>query len=672
MQNPSSNHSPELSRALEAHRRGDYKTAEPIYEQICKYESENLTALNALATLRAQQERYLEAEPIFERIYNLAPENSAIISNYGHLLYRIEHHQKAYHILKKGVQAEPYNQGLLVNLSLVQIKLERFDEALEDYNRLLSFLQSHKQAIPHKFYHERGDIYLKAGRLELAIQDYEQALNHGSADPKTLLQLAEAFNQNGNVAKAIELLDRLLAFSPLNGDYMNHKAVVLANHKLYEEASVVINRAVRHFPDNVDYRLNEANIAVECKRFQQAIAAANQFLKARPRHPDGLKILITSYRESYQFKKAHLTCHELINLQPKNADAWRAQAMIYKAEECFDLALQSVEKAVALEPEGEEHHISLALLYLLMGNFKKGWREYEWRWQKKSQQVSEFHDLKIKHPQNYWQGKEDLKGKHFILSPEQGYGDFIQFVRYAYILAKEVETVSIPLSVAHFPLIPLLEASIPKNIILKPHGSVINEFHHHATMLDVAGTLWPDDNQPPPPVRFNISASAALRAQELLGQFKPIYPTGQKIGLVVSGNPGHSNDRRRSIPVEQFKTLLSLPHDFYLLQKEAKPEDIEKMAHFKNLHKIGFHFDNFAETAAVIDAMDQVFSVDTSVLHLAATQGKSSYILLPINPDWRWRDRGECSSWYPSLTLLRQTKHGEWQDIMQRCVQILS
>jgi hypothetical protein len=139
------------------------------------------------------------------------------------------------------------------------------------------------------------------------------------------------------------------------------------------------------------------------------------------------------------------------------------------------------------------------------------------------------------------------------------------------------------------------------------------------------------------------------------------------IGIVWSGNPKHVNDRNRSCPLENFSTLSHLPGiQLFSLQKEIrKPEDREIMMK-TGIEDLSFWLQDFGCTAAAIDEMDLVISVDTSVVHLAGALNKPTWLLLPFAPDWRWMLERPDSPWYPSFTLLRQKSIGDWKSVFRQ------
>ena len=142
----------------------------------------------------------------------------------------------------------------------------------------------------------------------------------------------------------------------------------------------------------------------------------------------------------------------------------------------------------------------------------------------------------------------------------------------------------------------------------------------------------------------------------------------ERVGLVWAGNPRHRNDHNRSIPLEDLSTLLGLEFEFHCLQKEIKAQDKERLSRDFLVRTHVDELKDFVDTAALIRELDLVVTVDTSVAHLAGALGSPVWILIPFNPDFRWMTDGESSPWYPTARLFRQSKLGDWSDVVTRVV----
>ena len=139
-----------------------------------------------------------------------------------------------------------------------------------------------------------------------------------------------------------------------------------------------------------------------------------------------------------------------------------------------------------------------------------------------------------------------------------------------------------------------------------------------------------------------------------------------RIGIVWSGNPGHANDRNRSLPLKAVRPLFETGAQFVSLQKQARDSDLVTLRELSGILDAGPEIESFADTAALIQQLDLVISVDTSVAHLAGALGKPVWILLPYVPDYRWLLGRDDTPWYPTARLYRQTARRDYAEVIDR------
>jgi ADP-heptose:LPS heptosyltransferase len=140
-----------------------------------------------------------------------------------------------------------------------------------------------------------------------------------------------------------------------------------------------------------------------------------------------------------------------------------------------------------------------------------------------------------------------------------------------------------------------------------------------------------------------------------------------RIGLAWAGSPQHGADRWRSIPLAQIAPLTNLEGTtFYSLQTSEAADQVKPLEAPVRLVDLRDELKDFADTAAIVANLDLVITVDTAVAHLAGALGKPVWILLTNAPDWRWFLEREDSPWYPTARLFRQSRHGNWQEVLAR------
>jgi hypothetical protein len=260
--------------------------------------------------------------------------------------------------------------------------------------------------------------------------------------------------------------------------------------------------------------------------------------------------------------------------------------------------------------------------------------------------------------QPQWTGQVPLEGRSILLFAEQGLGDTIQFLRYVPLVARRAARVLLQLPPALLPVLPDPGANCR---VLRP-GEPVPPHDLQCSLMSLPyafGTALADIPAEIPYLQADADRRAHW-AQILASARRP------RVGIVWSGNPQHRNDRRRSIPLPMFRAIDPGAVQFAALQPQVRDADREALAGWPDVLDFGPELRDFAETAALIEALDLVVTVDTSVAHLAGALGKPVWILLPYVPDWRWMlDRAD-SPWYPTAKLYRQDADRDWAPVLAR------
>jgi hypothetical protein len=237
-------------------------------------------------------------------------------------------------------------------------------------------------------------------------------------------------------------------------------------------------------------------------------------------------------------------------------------------------------------------------------------------------------------------------------------GDSIQFCRYAKLVAARGAKVVLGVQKPLTSLLRDLEGVSQ----LVTEGDALPYFDYHCPLLSLPLAFQTRLETIPAAASYLRADSAKVREwrQKLGEQTKP------RIGIVWSGSSEHRNDRKRSIPLTKFVKLLSGDAEFISLQKDVRAADQSVLNAHQHIRHVGDQLNEFADTAAVVELLDAVITVDTAVAHLAGALGVPVWILLPFNPDWRWLlDRGD-SPWYPTARLFRQPAVGDWDSVIER------
>ncbi len=360
-----------------------------------------------------------------------------------------------------------------------------------------------------------------------------------------------------------------------------------------------------------------------------------------------------AYKEKGDFDEALICFQRVLQLKPNHAGAYYNIGNILAAKGSFEEAMQFYRKTVAMEPENAEAHWNIALLNLMSGNFEEGWKGYEWRWKLKGVSA----DRKFTEP--LWDGT-DIQGRTILLYAEQGFGDSIQFIRYAPLVARRGAKVIVECQKELAPLFRRIEGI--EQVIAQ--GDTIPEFDVRYPLLSLPLMFSTTLQNIPIDIPYIIADPAMIKKWD---DKMALNDSRIRIGLAWAGDPAYKNDRSRSCSLETFSPLAQFSDiSFYSLQKgEASaqannlPTDIKLLDYTEELY-------DFSDTAAIIGNLDVVISVDTAVAHLAGALGKPVWILLPFVADWRWMLDREDSPWYPTMKLFRQPAPGDWESVIGR------
>ncbi|BDI31138.1 hypothetical protein CCAX7_31890 [Capsulimonas corticalis] len=467
-----------------------------------------------------------------------------------------------------------------------------------------------------------GETKFHKGDFLGAQPCYELALTHDPQHVMALCQLGSIRMNRSDFAGAAPYFERALALNPSMAGPHNNYGVVLKELKRFADAAHHYQEAIR-----LDPKMAEA---------YSNLAVAQLFVN--------------------EFDDARQNLYRAIELRPTYYPAYWNLASLLSLEGRIDEAMQTYDAILRLMPDHADAHSNRALLRLTQGDFENGWAEHEWRFAAHPNQVRPPHAPR-------WQG-EPLPGKTILVRAEQGLGDTFQFVRY----------------------LPWLK-SLGANVVLECQVG-LESILSRAGLADRVMERSPEGNASLPPCDFEIpllslpmmagtnletipgatpylSADPSRAAQwsRVLG--RP-GEGGLKVGVVWAGSPEHQNDAARSMSLASFAPLLDTPGvTLFSLQKGDAAGQLSQLPAGARVVDLGSRIQDFEDTAAIVENLDLVIAVDTSVAHLAAAMGKPVWLLLALVPDWRWLLERSDTPWYPAMRLFRQTTRNGWSALMR-------
>jgi Flp pilus assembly protein TadD len=437
--------------------------------------------------------------------------------------------------------------------------------------------------------------------------------------------------------------------------------------------------------ETADQALARAQAAAQAKRLNEANGICADVLAASPDHPVALALQGIIMGMAGNPDAAVVLLRKAIGLRPGNA-AWYAHLSGFcRATYLIDEALAAGKESIRLDPHNPEHLINLALIFidvddreraeacmlraiglkhdhadghlalaqtlLATGDFDPGWIEYEWR------NLTEAGKATMPAMTSaVWNGMRIPSGR-LLLVGDQGYGDTIQFARYIPMAAERCQDVIVGCSAEMAPLL----ANIPGVAEYCHRWTDVPGHAVHCRLSSLPYLFRTRLDSIPSEVPY-LKADPA-RIAYWRNRLGASLPGGVKrVGLAWTGRPTHPNDRRRSMSLAQLATLPDAGASaFVCLQKPVPARDLPGLSLFPGMTDLSADLADFGETAALIETLDLVITVDTSVGHLAGALGKPAWILIPKAADWRWLLERDDSPWYPTVRLFRQEKPGAWE-----------
>jgi tetratricopeptide (TPR) repeat protein len=498
---------------------------------------------------------------------------------------------------------------LILQQGIVLARQRKLPEAITVFREVIVLDPSHAQA-----HHNLGIALVESRQFDAAVDSLKRASECWPDYAEAHLNLGNLLNELGRYPEAEAILRRALALRSDNAETLNGLGLALVNLDRAHEAVVMLRQAIRLRPDLVECYNNLGLALSDVGEHDRAEEAYEQALRRDPQSIHSLCNLATNYKDSNRHERA-LACYDLI---------------------------------LAADPKNVITRWNRSLCLLQMGNWQRGWREYEWRLAKNEKSVLRF-------PEPYWDGSP-LDGRTILLHAEQGRGDAIQFIRFSPMLQ------TLGARVVFFSPVDLAGLLRHCDGIdqFVTDGEPLPKFDVHCSLMSLPALLGITRTTLPKKVPY--LPVDRDRVDALRPQFAAMK--GLKVGLVWQGNPKHRNDRHRSIPLRRWAPLTKIPGATVVgLQRGPGVEQIEDCGLGEAIVRIEGP-ESFAETAAVASLLDMVVSVDTSVAHLAGALGIETWVPIAAHCDWRWELDRTDSDWYPTMRLFRQERLDDWKPVL--------
>ncbi len=638
-----------IETAHKYHEEGNLDTAAALYKGILEKQSDDINALFLLGTLNLQRREFGLACELLRKALILKPDHAMAYNNLGTALQELGQLERAEECYHRACLLKPDDPKSHSNIAGIYREQGKYDQAIRSY----------RQAIRNspdcaELHCNLGALFQKMGRIGDAIGCYCSALDLKPDYALAHSNLGMALQESGRLNEAVKSCLKARQLMPENEVLQNNLGTVLKGLGRYDEAVECYRKAIALKPDYAEAHNNLGTVFLEEKKLQEAVVCYHMAIQCKPDYAMAHSNLGTVWRELGKLERAIESCNRAIQVNPNYAEAHNNLGTSLQEAGRVNEALASFRQATTLKPDYALAHINSSLALLLLGNFRDGWEEYEWRFQ-----IRKHTTKTLNKP--LWEGLS-LRGKSILIHVEQGFGDTIQFVRYLSMVKERGGRIILE---CQKELIRLLSgcSGIDEFVAYVPTGKHSVPFDVHISLLSLPRIFDTTLETVPADIPY-IKVDSALCLKWGMRFRKN---SNFKIGIAWSGNPKNANDRNRSCSLTDFATLGDIPNTtFYSLQKGTVAAGASHPPVGMNFVNLEQELRDFVDTAAVIANLDLVISIDTVVVHLAGAMGKPVWNLLPFAPAWRWLLDRERSPWYPTMRLFRQTQPHDWRGVFRQ------
>ncbi len=617
-----------LAQALEKHRAGNYAEAETAYRQILRRAPRHPDALHLLGVVARQTGRVQLALQSIGRALAIVDCEPTIHYNYGNALVDAGRLEEAIVSFRRALELKPDLAEARVNLGLSLQNVGRPLEAIEQF-QLLSAAQPQSAESQWNL----GNAFHHAYQPDEALECFQKAIRVDPGYARAYNSAAKLLVEDGRLEDALVLCRQAIAIDPSRASVHHTLACVLRDLDRAPEALLSFERALELDPERFDTCFNHAHLLMTLGRNAEAEAA---------------------YRRVLDIKSDQAQVHNALGT------ALKEQGKLAEA-------LESFQRALLHDPKCGLAHCNVAFVDLMVGDYPRGWSEYEWRW----------HCPGGPRPRNYfkqplWNG-DSLAGQTILVHNEQGLGDEIMFATcFPDLMAQAGHCVL----ACDRRLAPLLARSFPRATVLGMTRGREHAFRlpaePHIDVQIPAGSLprylRRDAASFPRDARLLVADPGRVQFwRARLAQLGP----GLKVGISWRAGLTAKDRRTRWTRLADWRELLSVPEaHFVSLQYGDCQQDI---AEFENASGVRLHSwpdcdprQNVDDLAAQIAALDLVISVGNANVHLAGALGVPTWSIIPRYTDWCWGLEVEQCMWYASVRLFRQETMGRWENCFRQ------
>jgi len=605
-----------LNKAIQYHQNGNVQEAEKIYTEVLKVDPGNINCLYLMGLVNYQKGKLDNAVDYANKALAIRPAFD-IYKTLADIYIDKREFDKALVALRKAIEFDPdYIEGYF-NIGLILQTQNRIAEAAEYYKKAISLKPDYYRA-----YDNLGAIYLDKGDLNESLSYYQKSMYLNPQNPDVYFNIANIYRSANNPAQAIEFYQKALNLKP--------------------------NDAECYFTLGISYLMN--------KQYDRSIEILNKALKLNYNSAEVYHNIGNAYFEKEDYNQAKVYYKKSIELNPDSHNSYNNLGLVYKFTNELSKAIPNFLKALELNPNDKVVQYNLARAYIGNRNFEIGWKFFECR--------DGLYDCFGRENESLFNKpwRDNISGKTIYVNQTGGYGDMVELVRYLPLLQEKGAKVI---------------TKIPKEL-----KNLLSTFDTGAELIDSSvpdsdikydariSSLCLPAYFKTTPENIPLSQGYLKPCAEKVKVYKEKYFNNNLYKVGIVWNAGTKIERKaddRNMDLKYFFKLADLKNvKLYSLQKGSGMSQLDAAPHGINIVNIGATFDSFEDTAAAIENLDLLLSIDTSVIHVAGAIGKKTWVLMPYFADWRFFTGTEDVMWYKSLKLYRQKETGNWQEVVGR------
>ncbi len=594
-----------------------------------------------------------QAHRSFSQVLAWAPHHGDGQNHLGLSLLRMGRAPEALDCFRKRLAQQPNDAFAWLHSGVALALGGQYEPALTYLVRATSLQPQYFDAWLH-----RGGVLKSLRRFAEAADSFAMATSLAPQHAMAWMERAASLARLERHPEVLQCLEQVLALQPDNVVALRNCAMALNNLGQFEQAVNVLQRAITHHPKLADLHASLGLAYADMRQSEPALACLKRALELAPDDPITLNYCGAAYIKLNRHEEAVRILEPGVQRHPQRAELHSILGMAYSNLNRSDEAIASLGRTLAIDPQNLEAIDNRSLIYLSLGRLAEGFADFEVRWRRPP---LDKELLATAAPR--WLGQPPLAGKTLLLNREQGLGDSIQFARYATLAAAQGARVILRLPDSLLELlrtIPGVSEVVGETAPLPPH-----DLYCPMMSLPLAfGTTLENIPAEVPYVQAPPERVSAWR--DRLGPKERL-----RVGLVWAGRQYPPINWNRDMRLASLLPLLQLDVQWISLHKDIPRVDLELLEQLPQIDRCGEQLKDFSDTAALIENLDLLISVDTSVVHLAGALGKPVWILNRFSGCWRWLQDRSDSPWYPSARVFRQKATEQWAPVVDEAREAL-